>query len=98
MPSTKVSVRRTLYLSLVKSQLSYATHVWSPAQVGLKAKIERVQKRTTRWILQSKVGELSYRERLVKLGLLPFTFDRELKDVAFFYKCLVVQDKVILSI
>jgi len=56
-----VSVIRTLYLSLVKSQLSYATHVWSPAQMGLKAKIERVQKRATR--LQSKVGELSYRER-----------------------------------
>ena len=87
MPSTKVSVRRTLYLSPVKSQLSYATHVWSPSQLGLKAKMERVQKRTTSWILQSKVGELSYRERL-----------KELKDLVFFYKCLVVQDKVILSI
>ena len=30
-----VSLRRTLYLSLVKSQLSYATHAWSPAQLGL---------------------------------------------------------------
>ena len=59
-----VSLRRTLYLSLVKSQLSYATHVWSPA---LKANIERVHRRPTRWILQSKVGELSYRERLLKL-------------------------------
>jgi len=46
-----VSVRRTLYLSLVRSQLSYATHVWLQAQVGLKAKIERVQRRATRWIL-----------------------------------------------
>ena len=27
---TDVKVRRTLYLSLVKSQLSYATDVWSP--------------------------------------------------------------------
>ena len=27
---TDVEVRRTLYLSLVKSQLSYATGVWSP--------------------------------------------------------------------
>ena len=27
---TDVEVRRTLYLSLVKSQLSYATEVWSP--------------------------------------------------------------------
>ena len=32
---TDVSVRRSLYLSLVKSQLCYATQVWSPAYVGL---------------------------------------------------------------
>ena len=72
----------------MKSQLSYATQVWSPAQVGLKAKNERVQRVATRWILHSKVGELSYRERLLKLDLLPLTFDREPKDLVLFYKCL----------
>ena len=82
-----ISARRTLYLSLVKSQLSHATEVWSPAHVGLKAKIERMQRRASRWILHSKVGELSYRDRLLKLDVLPLTFDRELKDLVF-YKCL----------
>ena len=85
---TDVTVRRTLYLSLVKSQLCYTTQVWSPAQVTLKAQVERVQRRATRWILQTRVGEVSYKDRLIKLDLLPLSYDRELKDLSFFYKCL----------
>ena len=85
---TDVTVRRTLYLSLVKSQLCSATQVWSPAQVTLEAQVERVQRRATRWILQTRVGEVSYKDRLIKLDLLPLSYDRELKDLSFFYKCL----------
>ena len=80
---TDVAVRRTLYLSLVKSQLCYATQVWSPAQVTLKAQVERVQRRATRWILQTRVGVVSYKDRLIKLDLLPLSYDRELKDLSF---------------
>ena len=39
---TDFKVRRTLCLSLVKSQLSYATEVWSPANVKLRTILERV--------------------------------------------------------
>ena len=81
---TDVSTRRAPYLSLVKSQLCYATQVWSPAQVSLKAQVER---RATRWILQTRIGEMSYRDRLITLDLLPLTYDKELKDLVFFYKC-----------
>ena len=35
------SVRKTLYLALVKSNLSYATEVWSPASSLLKQKAVR---------------------------------------------------------
>ena len=83
-----VSARRSLYLALVKSQLSYATQVWSPDKIALKTQIERVQRRATRWILKQRVGVMSYRDRLLTLKLLPLTFDRELKDLVFFYKCL----------
>ena len=41
---TVVSIRRSLYLSLLKSQLCYATQVWSPAYVTLNAKLEQVQR------------------------------------------------------
>ena len=82
-----VSARRSLYLALVKSQISYATQVWSPDKIALKTQIERVQKRATRWILKQRVSVMSYRDRLLTLKLLPLTFDRELKDLVFFYKC-----------
>ena len=42
----------------------------------------------TRWILQTRVVEVSYKDRLIKLDLLPLSYDRELKDLSFFYKCL----------
>ena len=78
-----VSARRSLYLALVKSQLSYATKVWSPDKIALKTQIERVQRRATRWILKQRVGVMLYRDRL------PLTFDHiELKDLVFFYKRL----------
>ena len=79
-----VNVRRTLSCqSLVKSQLRYLTQVWSPNQFLLKAKIERVQRRATRWILQTRVDELFNKERLVTLNLLPLALDRELKNLHF---------------
>ena len=84
---TDVSVRRSLYLAHVKSQLSYATQVWSPSMISLKSEIENVQRRATRWILRTRVGEMSYKDRLLTLNLLPLSFDRELKDLVFFYKC-----------
>ena len=85
---TDVKVRRTLYLTIVKSQVSYATEIWSPSLKSLKAKIERVQRRATRWILRVKPGKVSYKDRLLKLNLLPLAYDREIKDLLFFYKAL----------
>ena len=81
---TDTKVRRTLYLSLVKSQLCFATEIWSPAHSSLKAKVERVQRRATRWILRTKLGEISYKDRLLALQVLPLTYDREVKDLVFF--------------
>ena len=85
---TDIKTRRTLYLSLVKSQLCYATEVWSPVNnIQLSKRVESVQRRATRWILMSR-GELCYKERLLALNLLPLTFDREIKDLVFLYKGL----------
>ena len=73
-------------MSLVKSQLCYATQVWSPAYVTLNAKVEQVQRRASRRILRTRRDESSYKERLTLLDLLPLSLHRELTD--FFYKCL----------
>ena len=67
-----VSVRRSLYLSLVKSQLFYATQVWSPAYVTLNAKVEQVQRRASRWMLRTRKDESSYKDRLTLLDYFHF--------------------------
>ena len=38
--------------------------------------------------MMSRRGELNYKERLLALGLLPLTFDREVKDLVYLYKAL----------
>jgi hypothetical protein len=83
---TVCNVRRTLYLSLVKSQLCYAAEVWSPSQYNNKTLLERVQRRATRWILQAR--DLTYRDRLQMLNLLPLTYDSDIKDLTYFFKLL----------
>ena len=55
--------------------------------IQLSKRVESVQRRATRWILVSR-GELSYKERLLALNLLPLTFDRKIKDLVFLYKGL----------
>ena len=80
---TDVKVRRTLNPSLVKSQLSYATEAWSPGCVKLRTILERVQRCTTRCILRTKIGEVTNKQRLLTLRLLPLTYDREIRDLVF---------------
>ena len=79
-------VRRSLYLSLVKSLLCYGTEIWSPGNYTLKTRLERVHRRATRWILMCKPDKIPYRERLIRLNRLPLTYDREIKDLVFLYK------------
>ena len=46
-----VNVRRTLYLAIVRPHLGYATQVWSPQSIDLIRRVERVQRRATKVIL-----------------------------------------------
>ena len=94
--SNAISISHTLrshgpYISvtLVKSQLVYGREVWfSPNNSYLSKKIEGVQRRATLWILKKKREELSYKQRLTQLNLIPLVYDREQKDLIFFYKCM----------
>ena len=45
---------RTLYCALVRSQLEYGSVVWSPFTVRNITKLERVQRRTTKFILKTE--------------------------------------------
>ena len=48
----RTEVRRTLYLALVRPHLGYATQIWAPQSIELIVKLERVQRRTTKFMLK----------------------------------------------
>jgi hypothetical protein len=80
-------VRRTLYITLVRSQMGYATQVWSPQTIGLIARLERVQRRASKYILDLPfLCESSYTQRLIDLVFLPLSYWHEYLDMLFFYQ------------
>ena len=76
---------RTLYCSLVRSNLEYCSVVWSPYTKRNTDKLERVQRRATKLILKS---DDPYDIRLKKLNLMSLEKRRSLADVTFLYKVL----------
>ena len=57
-----ISVRRTLYLTLVRSHLAYASQVWAPHTIDLIKRTERVQRRASKYILNlSFFCDISYK-------------------------------------
>ena len=59
----KASVRRTTYLATVRPHLGYSTQVWSPQSVELIRRVERVQRRTTKFILSFQTFHSALRHR-----------------------------------
>ena len=76
---------RTLYCSLVRSNLQYCSVVWSPYQRKDINKLEGVQRRATKFILKAKD---SYETCLERLNVLSLEDRRVLTDVTFFFKAL----------
>ena len=90
-----VSVRHVIYLMLVRSHLGYATQVWSPQSKELIGKTERIQRRATKYILNLPfLCEESYKDRLIKLDLLPVSYWHEYLDMVFFFKSVTGLVKV----
>ena len=81
------SVKRQLYLSHVRSVLEYCSPVWSPYLVTEIASLEKVQRRATKFILND-FSDISYRDRCIKLSLLPLSFRREIHDLCFLFNCI----------
>jgi hypothetical protein len=83
---TDVNARRLLYLSLVRSHLSFGCEIWAPQGPSADLlRLEGIQRRATKFIL--KDYESSYPDRLKKLNLIPLSYWHEIKDIIFFYKC-----------
>ena len=76
---------RTLYCSLVRSNLDYCLVVWSPYTKRNIDKLERVQRRVTKLISKSNHP---YDIRLKKLNLVSLEKRRLLTDVTFLHEVL----------
>ena len=75
-----------LYLSLVRSQLTFCSQIWRPhLKEDILSIIEKIQRRATKFILNDVSSD--YRTRF-SLGLFPLMFLYELFDVLFFINVL----------
>ena len=79
-----IHVRKALYVSLVRSQLTYCSIIWRPQNLKEIILLERVQRRATKWILSDFHSD--YKSRLKNLNMLPLMMTLELNDLSFFLK------------
>ena len=82
---TDIKCRRLLYLTLVRAHLCYGSEIWAPQSTSRDLlRIESVQRRSTKYVLQDYHS--SYTDRLKLLNLLPISYWYEIKDIISFYK------------
>lgn len=60
---------KLLYISLVCSNLCYASQLWAPQSPTLMLELENIQRRAAPFICKN--SELSYKDRFLNLNLLP---------------------------
>ena len=75
-----------LYKSLVRPHLEYASQVWSPYLKKHQIALENVRRRATKLI--KNLSQLSYKERLLQLGLPSLEYRRMRADTLQVYKIL----------
>ena len=84
--SVPICVKKLLFISLVKSRLTYCSQVWRPHYIKDIRFLERVQPRVTKYILNDFQSD--YRSRLISLHLLPLMYTYELWDILFLVRNL----------
>ena len=77
---------KCLWVALVRPHLEYANQVWAPYLVKDVEAIENVQRRASK--LVPAIKNLSYEERLKKLGLPTLAYRRARGDMIETYKIL----------
>ena len=83
------TVRRTLYLSLVRAQLCYGSQIWAPQTITAIQQAERLQRRATKFVLDLPFRcNTTYEERLLQLDLFPLSYWHEYLDMIFLFKLI----------
>ena len=81
-----VASKKLLYISLVRTQLTYCSQLWRPYLIKDIIQLERVQCHSTKFILNDY--QSSYRPRLLTVHLLPLMYSFELYNIIFVIKSL----------
>ena len=84
--STSVFAKRLLYLTLIRSKLTYCSQVWRLFMLKDILLLERVQRRATKFVLNDY--QTDYKTRLTSLKLLPLMMVYEMLDITFFIMSL----------
>jgi len=79
-------VLKTLYVSLVRSNLEYCSPVWSPYHVGWNKQLEKVQYKFLRFVF--KDVESDYLNMCKQLNLDPLNVRRRLSSIMMCYNLL----------
>ena len=88
--SISVNAKKLLYISLVRSQLTYCSQIWRPQLIRDITALEKVQRRATKFVLNDFTSD--YKTRLTRLGLLPLMYYFEYLDITFLLTCLKEPD------
>ena len=80
-----ISLKKSLYLTLVRCHLAYCPQIWRPHLVQDSRAIERLQRRATKYII---AADMDYKSRLANLSLLPLTLWLEFLDILLLIKLL----------
>ena len=77
-----IKAKKLLYITLVRSQLTYCSQLWNPYTGMIKdtLTLEKVQRQATKFILYD------HESRLLKLDLLPLMYILDYYDILFFIK------------
>ena len=77
--TTSTPQKKLLYISLVRSQLMYCSPLWRPYLIKDICKIENIQRRATKYVLNNYRDD--YKSRLISLNLLPLMCQLEVNDI-----------------
>ena len=86
--SHSIATKRKLYISLVRSQLTYCSQIWRPALIKDIRKLKQIQRRATRFILGTTHPHPDYKQRLIALNILPLMYYFEIADIMFMVNSL----------